>query len=59
MHTENLLPPAEIMRVMLTDDVDGLFAAASPGKRRDGGSPEEYGAGIIWNEFHMPTDYRQ
>ena len=60
MHTENPLPPAEIIRVMPTDDdVDGLFAAASPGKRRDDGAPEEYGAGIIWSEFHMPTDYRQ
>ena len=60
MHTENPLPAAEILRVMPTDDdVDGLFAAASSDRKRDDGAPEEYGSGIVWSEFHMPTDYRQ
>lgn len=60
MHTESPLPPAEILRVMPTDDdVDGLFAAASGGRKKDDGAPEEYGTGIVWSEFHMPTDYRQ
>lgn len=60
MHTEHPLPPAEILRVMPTDDqVDGLFASASSKHERDDGAPEEYGSGIVWSEFHMPTEYRQ
>ena len=60
MHTESPLPPAEILRVMPTDDdVDGLFAAASKGPRREDGAPDERGSGIVWEEFHMPTNYRQ
>ena len=57
-HTEDPLPAAEILRVMPTDDdVGGLFAAASPSRKRDDGAPEEYGSGIVWSEFHMPTEY--
>ncbi len=60
MHTENPLPAAEILRSMPTDEeVDGLFAAASPGARRGDGMPEEHGTGIVWDEFHMPTEYRR
>ena len=60
MHTESPLSPAEILRVMPTDDqVDGLFASASSKRRRDDGAPEEYGSGIVWSEFHMPTEYRR
>ncbi len=60
MHTESPLPAAEILRVMPTDsEVDGLFAAASKQGKKDDGAPEEYGSGIDWNEFHMPTRYRQ
>lgn len=60
MHTENPLPAAEILRVMPTDDdVDGLFAAASKGQGRENGGPDEYGTGIAWEEFHMPTNYRR
>lgn len=60
MHTESPLPPAEILRVMPTDDdVDGLFATASSGSRRDDGTPDEYGTGIVWEEFHVPTNYRR
>ena len=60
MHTENPLPKAEIIRVMPTDDdVDGLFIAASTKRSREDGRPEEYGTGIIWSEFHMPTNFRQ
>ena len=45
---------------MPTDDnVNGLFAAASRATRREDGAPEEYGTGIVWNEFHMPTEYRR
>ena len=59
-HTESPLPAAEILRVMPTDDdVDGLFASASSKPRRDDGGPEEYGSGIVWSEFHMPTEYRR
>ena len=59
MHTENPLPAAEILRVMPTDDdVEGLFARAGKTDRDDGG-PEEYGSGIVWEEFHMPTKYRR
>lgn len=60
MHTKDPLPAAEILRVMPTDDkVDGLFAAASSRSGRDDGAPDEYGNGIVWDEFHMPTEYRQ
>ena len=60
LHTENPLPAAEILRVMPTDDdVEGLFAAASDKAKREDGAPEEYGSGIIWSEFHMPTEYRR
>lgn len=58
MHTEAPLSPAEILHVMPTDSqVEGLLASV-PGKREEGG-PEEYGTGIDWNEFHMPTQYRR
>ncbi|RNL21510.1 hypothetical protein DMP07_01315 [Slackia faecicanis] len=51
---------AEILGVMPTDDdVDGLFAAASEESGRQGGAADEYGAGIVWEEFHMPTNYRR
>ena len=49
---------AEILRVMPTDDnVDGLFAAAPEELGRQGGVPDECGAGIVWEEFRMPTNY--
>lgn len=58
MHTESPLSPAEILRVMPTDDqAEGLFASAP--NRRDDGAPEEYGTGIDWSEFHMPARYRR
>ena len=60
MHTEHPLSAAEILRIMPTDDeVDGLFAAASKDRNPQNGGPEEYGSGIIWEQFHMPTRYRQ
>lgn len=60
MHTENPLSTSEILKVMPTDDeVDGIFALASKHNMREDGSPEEYGSGIVWEEFHMPTEYRQ
>lgn len=60
MHTESPLPAAEILRVMPTDDdVDGLFAATSGESKREDGAPDGYGTGIVWEEFHMPTRYRQ
>lgn len=60
MHTESPLPPAEILRVMPTDDdVDGLFASASGEHPKSDGAPSEHGSGIDWAEFHMPTEYRR
>lgn len=60
MHTENPLPAAEILRAMPTDDdVDGLYASASKESKRQDGMPEEYGAGVVWEEFHMPTNCRR
>lgn len=60
IHSENSFSPAEILRMMPTDnDVEGLYASASNNDKHDDGSPEEYGSGIVWNEFHMPTEYRQ
>ncbi len=60
MHTEYPMSPAEIIRTMpRDDDVEGLFASASNSKSTDDGLPEEYGVEIVWDEFHMPTEYRQ
>lgn len=60
MRTECPLAPAEVLRMMPTDDdVEGLFASASSNRKENGGAPEEHGSGIIWSEFHMPTEYRQ
>lgn len=60
MHTEAPLPAAGILRAMSTDDdVDGLFAAASAKRAKGDGAPGEYGSGIVWSEFHMPTEYRR
>lgn len=60
MHTENPMPAAEVLRVMPTDDdVDGLHTTASSKTKGADGAPEEYGTGIVWSEFHMPTEYRQ
>lgn len=60
MHTENAPTAAEAVRMMPTDDdVDGLFEAAAKNGQRDDGAPEEYGTGIVWSEFHMPTEFKQ
>ena len=60
MRSESPLPAAEILRVMPTDDeVKGLFADASDNRESDDDTPSRYGTGIDWNEFHMPTEYRQ
>lgn len=40
------------------DDVTGLYASDSGDERRDGGLLEKLGAGIVWNEFHMPTEHK-
>lgn len=56
MHTESPLAPADILRVMPTDDdVDGLFASSSKRGEAECGAPAEYGTEIVWEEFHMPT----
>ena len=60
MHTECPMPAAETLRMMPTDDeVDGLFANASGSEEKVGAPPEGHGTGIVWCEFHMPTEYRQ
>ena len=60
MHAEHPPAPAEAIRVMPRDeDVRGLFKTASSGGERSDGAPEEQGAGIVWEEFHMPTRYRE
>lgn len=60
MRTEDPKSPAEILRCMPSDeDVDGLFAIAASERGCSDGGPERYGKAIDWNEFHMPTRYRQ
>lgn len=60
MNTETPLPASEIIRVMPTDnDIKGLFLSASKKSGSSAGSPDRYGSGIVWEEFHMPTNYRQ
>ena len=59
MHTENPPTTAEILRIMPTDDeVDGLFINAAIASKKGNAEPVEYGDGIVWEEFHMPTKYR-
>lgn len=59
-HAGSPLPAARMLKAMPTDDdVEGLFAMASKPKRRDGGTPDEYGAGVAWGEFHTAVEYRQ
>ena len=58
MKTQDPMTPAQMLESFPTDDqIDGLFAAASNDKSNSVG-PEEYGSGIVWEEFHMPTNYR-
>lgn len=60
LHTGAPMPASEALRVMPTDaEVDGLFANAQRKSKRGDGAPEEYGAGIDWSEFHMPTRFRR
>lgn len=60
MHTECPLSAAQIIKTMPTDEmVDGLFASVSSTTQREDGAPEKYGSGIVWEDFHMPTKYRQ
>ena len=59
-HTESPLPAAEIrVTRQQTTMWDGLFAAVSSESKREDGAPDEHGTGIVWEEFHMPTRYRQ
>ena len=58
--SESALSSAETLRVMPTDDdVDGLFALATKEKQQEKSDSKNYGIGINWNEFHMPTEFRQ
>jgi hypothetical protein len=41
------------------DEVDGLFATVSSDKKHDDSAPKEYDTGIVWSEFHMPTNCRR
>lgn len=60
MNTELPAPTAELLRIMPTDDeVDGLYRLAVKKNSREDGTPERYGTGIVWDEFHMPTNYKQ
>lgn len=60
MKSENPLPASGIVRIMPTDDdIDGLFSSASKDAGKGEGTPDRYGSGIVWEEFHMPTNYRQ
>lgn len=59
MHTEAPPTPAQILKAMPTDaDIEGVYEALKP-KSKAEGSPDRYGAGIDWNEFRMPTEYRR
>ena len=48
-----------MLRIMPTDDeVDGLFINAAITSKKGNAESVEYGDGIVWEEFHMPTKYR-
>lgn len=51
--------PSAFLRRPTDDDADVLFAAASSESKREDGAPDEYGTGIVWEAFHMPTNYRR
>ena len=60
LDSESALSPAETLRVMPKDDeVEGLFAQASKERQREKSDTKNFGIGIDWNEFHMPTEFRQ
>lgn len=59
MHTECPLPPAGILRAMPTDrEIAELGRSASLTASNGRPGPSRYGTGIDWNEFHMPSRYR-
>ncbi len=59
MDSESTLSPAETLRIMPTDsEVEGLFAQAAENEYENSDS-KNYGVGIDWNEFHMPTNFRR
>ena len=60
MDSDNRCSPAETLRIMPTDfEVEGLFAQAANDKQQETSDSKNYGVGIDWNEFHMPTEFRQ
>lgn len=60
MHTETPRSAPEILKMMPTDsEIDDLFSAAAKRNIRKDGAPEEFGSGVVWNEFHSATEFRQ
>ena len=58
--SESTFSPAETLRMMPTDaHVDGLFAQSTKEEKYKSSDSKNYGVGIDWNEFHMPTKFRQ
>jgi hypothetical protein len=58
MHSECPLPPAEILRVMPTDEdiVEVYRRSVYEPQKRDG--PAEWGDGLVWSELHHSTEWR-
>ena len=58
MHTECPLPPAEILKVMPTDnDIAEVYRqTVHEPQKRDG--PAEWGDGLVWSELHRSSQWR-
>jgi hypothetical protein len=58
MHSENPLPPSELLRVMPTDsDIDRYYRSLSEQQQRFDSIPK-WGDAIVWGEFHNSAPYR-
>lgn len=58
MHQECPPAPAEILKTMPTDDDIDLLKRLFGPKEDPIGRPEEWGSGLVWEEFHRSTFYR-
>lgn len=58
MHTEFPLPPAEILKIMPTDqDIEAIYQELSD-SQRVGDSIPQWGDSIVWGDLHHSAPYR-
>ena len=59
LHQECPPSPAEMLRTMPTDDDIDLLQSLFATKPDPLGRPERWGSGLVWEELHMGTPYRE